>query len=72
MKIKALKKGLVIRLSNEEFNVLKETVEEGMGSELWMGEKWQRGHMTPAQQRIITEVLENKRDWMVITEATNR
>lgn len=65
MRITRMKKGYIIRLSNTEMDVLQHTVEEGMGSGMWHGDN---GHMEPAEQRIMTEVQTQKRDWMVITE----
>jgi len=66
MKITRLKKGYVIRVTDTEFSVLDITMQEGRGSGMWVDED--NGHMKPAEQRIITEVNSNKRDWMVVTE----
>lgn len=66
MKITRMKKGYIIRLSDTEMDVLKITVEEGMGSGMWLDGVNQ--HMKPAEQRIMTEVQMMKRDWMKITE----
>ncbi len=68
MKITRLKKGYVIRVTDTEMAVLEDTVSEGMGSSLWDDAERGYSHMPPAQQRIITEVNTNKRDWMVVTE----
>ena len=67
MKITRLKKGYVIRLTDTEFEVLNITMHEGMGSGMWADQD--HGHLSPAEQRIINEVCESKRDWMVITES---
>ncbi len=66
MKITRLKKGYVIRVTDAEFEVLNITMQEGMGSGMWID--LDHGHLSPAEQRIINEVGESKRDWMVITE----
>lgn len=66
MKITRLKKGYVIRLSDVEMYVLKETVQEGMGSSMW--DEDENGHLGAAQKRIITEVFYGKRDWMKVTD----
>ena len=68
MKITRMKKGYIIRLSDTEMAVLERTVREGMGAADWEAGGWQRGHLPPAEQRIMTEVQTMKRDWMVITE----
>ncbi len=66
MKITRLKKGYVIRVTDTEFEVLNITMQEGMGSGMWID--LDHGHLSPAEQRIINEVSDSKRDWMVITE----
>lgn len=66
MKITRMKKGYVIRVTDTEFDVLDITVQEGMGSGMWID--LDHGHLSPAEQRIINEVSDSKRDWMVITE----
>ncbi len=66
MKITRLKKGYVIRVTDTEFSVLDITMQEGMGSGMWVD--FDHGHLLPAEQRIINEVGERKRDWMTITE----
>ena len=73
MKITRMKKGYIIRLSDCEMAVLERTVREGMGAPDWeeggfKDDRWQRGHIPPAEQRIMTEVQTMKRDWMVVTE----
>tara|TARA_Y100000114_G_scaffold156568_1_gene184171 strand:- start:113 stop:331 length:219 start_codon:yes stop_codon:yes gene_type:complete len=68
MKITRMKKGYIIRLSDTEMAVLERTVREGMGAADWEAGGWQRGHLPPAEQRIMTEVQTMKRDWMAITE----
>ena len=72
MKITRMKKGYIIRLSDTEMAVLERTVREGMGAADWEAGGWQRGHLPPAEQRIMTEVQTMKRDWMVITEDRRR
>tara|TARA_R100000995_G_scaffold48005_1_gene22869 strand:+ start:835 stop:1044 length:210 start_codon:yes stop_codon:yes gene_type:complete len=67
MKITRLKKGYVIRLTDTEFEVLNITMQEGMGSDMWVDQD--HGHLSPAEQRIINEACEGTRDWMVITES---
>ena len=64
MKITRLKKGWAIRLTDSEMAVLKNTVEEGMGAADWLDGGWQRGHLAPAEKRVMTEVLEGKRNWL--------
>jgi hypothetical protein len=66
MKITRMKKGYVIRVTDTEFDVLDITMQEGMGSSMWID--FDYGHLRPAEKRIINEVSESKRDWMVITE----
>ena len=66
MKITRMKKGYVIRVTDTEFDVLDITMQEGMGSGMWLDLDY--GHRTPAEKRIINEVVKSKRDWMVITE----
>ena len=66
MKITRLKKGYVIRVNDTEFDVLNITMQEGMGASMWVDEDY--GHMSKAEQRIIDEVHNCKRDWMKITE----
>tara|TARA_R100000030_G_scaffold70219_1_gene53883 strand:+ start:362 stop:574 length:213 start_codon:yes stop_codon:yes gene_type:complete len=66
MKITRLKKGYVIRVTDAEFSVLDITMQEGMGSGMWID--LDHGHLSPAEKRIINEVSDSKRDWMVITE----
>ena len=68
MKITRLKKGFVIHVTDTEMSVLQDTVCEGMGSSMWDDAERGYSHMPPAEQRIITEVNANKRDWMVVTE----
>ena len=68
MKITRLKKGYVIRVTDTEMAVLQDTVGEGMGSSLWDDAERGYSHLPPAEQRIITEVINCKRDWMVVTE----
>lgn len=66
MKITRLKKGYVIRLSDVEMSVLQHTMQEGMGSSMW--DEDENGHLETAQRRIITEALNEKRDWMKVTD----
>jgi len=66
MKITKMKRGYIIRLSDTEFDVLQQTVSEGMGSDMWLDDC--NGHMSPAEQRVITQVNYGQRDWMKITE----
>ena len=66
MKITRLKKGYKIRVTDTEFSVLEKTMNEGMGSGMWID--LDHGHMKPAEQRIINEVCDSKRNWMVVTE----
>jgi len=68
MKITRMKKGYIIRLSDTEMAVLERTVREGMGAADWAEGGSQRGHIAPAEQRIMTEVQTMKRDWMTVTE----
>tara|TARA_R100001510_G_C7488244_1_gene97224 strand:+ start:153 stop:371 length:219 start_codon:yes stop_codon:yes gene_type:complete len=68
MKITRMKKGYIIRLSDTEMAVLQRTVREGMGTPDWEEGGWQRAYIPPAEQRIMTEVETQKRDWMVVTE----
>lgn len=66
MKITRMKKGYVIRVTDTEFDVLDITMQEGMGSGMWLDLDY--GQLKPAEKRIINEVVKSKRDWMVITE----
>ena len=64
MKITRLKKGWAIRLTDSEMNVLIRTVDEGMGASDWVDGGWHRGHLASAEKRVMTEVLEGKRNWL--------
>ena len=67
MKVTKLKKGYRINLSDSEFNLLSgEMKYEFMGSGTYADGDWK--HLPPSQQRILTEIANNKRDWLVITE----
>ena len=66
MKITRLKKGYVIPVTDTEFDVLDITMQEGMGSGMWVDKDY--GHLSKAEQRIINEVQGQKRHWMKITE----
>lgn len=68
MKITRLKSGYVIRVTDTEMAVLQDTMNEGQGSSLWDDAEGGYSHLPPAEQRIITEVINYKRDWMVVTE----
>lgn len=64
MKITKLSKGYRINLSDTEMAVLKRTVGEGMGASDWEEGPLHRGHISPAEQRIMTEVQTGKREWL--------
>lgn len=66
MKITRLKRGYVIRLSDTEYDVLRHTVDEGMGAGFWIDRD--NSWMSQAERRIMNEVVNCKRDWMFVTE----
>ena len=64
MKITRMQKGWVIRLTDTEMNVLRRTVDAGMGAADWVDGGWQRDHIPPAEKRVMTEVSLGKRNWL--------
>ena len=67
MKVTRLKKGYRINLSDSEYDVLSVEMQyEFMGSGTYVDSDWK--HLPPAQQRVLTEIANNKRDWFAITE----
>jgi len=67
MKVTRLKRGYVIRLSDSEYDLLSNEMQyEFMGSGTYVDGDWK--HLPPAQQRVLTEIVNQKRDWLVITE----
>ena len=67
MKVTRLKKGYAIRLSDAEFSLLEQIQQEGEMAFLEMHEEDVTG-LDPTEKRILTEVMDGKRDWMVVTE----
>lgn len=65
MKITKLKRGWRINLTDSEMNVLQLIHSEGF---MWAAEAHIEGDMTglskPAEKRILTEILEDKREWL--------
>lgn len=67
MKVTKMKRGYIIRLSDSEFDLLSgEMASEFFGGECWYAEDW--GHLPPAQQAILTQIANQKRDWLMVTE----
>jgi len=67
MKVTKMKRGYIIRLSDTEFDLLSgEMASEFFASDCWYAEDW--GHLPPAQQRVLTEIANLKRDWLAVTE----
>jgi len=67
MKVTRLKRGYVIRLSDSEYDLLSNEMHyEFMGSGTFVDQD--RKHLPPAQQRVLTEIANQKRDWFAITE----
>ena len=67
MKVTRMKRGYVIRLSDSEYDLLSNEMQyEFMGSTTYVDQDWE--HLPPAQQRVLTEISSQKRDWLVITE----
>jgi len=67
MKVTKMKRGYIIRLSDSEFDLLSGEMQyEFMGSGTFVDADWK--HLPPAQQRVLTEIANNKRDWLAITE----
>ena len=67
MKVTRLKRGYVIRLSDSEYDLLSgEMASEFFTGNCWFDEDWK--HLPPDQQRILTEISNQKRDWFAITE----
>ena len=63
MKITKLKRGWRINLTDTEMDVLKTIHWEGF---IWAAEAHgsELMEMTPAEKRIMTEILEQKREWL--------
>ena len=67
MKVTKMKRGYIIRLSDSEYDLLSNEMHyEFMGSGTFVDEDWK--HLPPAQQRVLTEIANQKRDWFAITE----
>ena len=67
MKVTRLKRGYVIRLSDTEYDLLSSEMKyEFMGSGTYEDQDWK--HLPPAQQRVLTEIYNQKRDWLVVTD----
>ena len=67
MKVTKMKRGYIIRLSDTEFDLLSGEMQcEFMGSGTFVDGDWK--HLPPAQQRVLTEIANLKRDWLVVTE----
>jgi len=67
MKVTKMKRGYIIRLSDSEFGLLKYIEEEGRMSYSEMHYDNVTG-LPKEEKRILTEVNNMTRDWMVITE----
>lgn len=67
MKVTKMKRGYIIRLSDTEFELLSGEMQyEFMGSGTFVDGDWK--HLPPAQQRVLTEIANFKRDWLMVTE----
>ena len=67
MYVTKLKKGYRIHLSDAEFNLLSNEMQnEAMGSSTFVDEDW--GHLPLNQQRICAEINDGTRDWFAINE----
>lgn len=67
MKVTKMKRGYIIRLSDSEYDLLSGEMQyEFMGSSTFVDGDWR--HLPPAEQRILTEIANLKRDWLVVTE----
>ena len=67
MKVTRLKKGYRINLSDSEYDLLSgEMASEFFTSACYFDEDC--GHLPPAQQAILTQIANAKRDWLVVTE----
>lgn len=67
MKVTKMKRGYIIRLSDSEYDLLSGEMQwEFRESSTFVDEDWK--HLPPAQQRVLTEIANHKRDWFAITE----
>jgi hypothetical protein len=66
-----MKRGYIIRLSDVEFYLLRTIEQEGHTAYTEMHEENCSGLDAP-EKRILTEVMEMKRDWMVVTDDRRR
>jgi hypothetical protein len=67
MKVTKMKRGYIIRLSDSEFDLLSGEMQyEFMSSGTFVDADWK--HLPPAQQRVLTEIANNERDWLAVTE----
>ena len=71
MKITKMKRGYIIRLSDVEFRLLSNIEMEGHTAYQEMHDENCTGLDAP-EKRILTEVIEMKRDWMVVTDDRRR
>ena len=71
MKISKMKRGYIIRLSDVEFDLLRNIEMEGYTAYQELHEENCTGLNAP-EKRILTEVIEMKRDWMVVTDDRRR
>jgi len=67
MKVTKMKRGYIIRLSDTEFELLRTIEEEGHMGFAEMHADDLTG-LPKEEKRILTQVLNMTRDWMVITE----
>ena len=67
MKVTRMKRGYIIRLSDAEFELLRNIEMEGRTSYEEMHDENCTGLDAP-EKRILTEVMEMKRDWMAVTD----
>lgn len=71
MKISKMKRGYIIRLSDAEFELLRNIEMEGYTAYQELHDENCTGLNAP-EKRILTEVMEMKRDWMLVTDDRRR
>ena len=63
MKVTKLKKGYRINLSDAEMGLLREINAEGLQAYIEMHDEDLTG-LNPAEKRILTEIMNSKREWL--------
>jgi len=63
MKITKLKKGYRINVSDSEYDLLRLISGEGIQAFYELAAEGQTG-LTPAEKRILTEIMTSKREWL--------